>query len=184
MPISSEPDYLSPYLKMHDDANTAKFNMIAGTIMLLVCATLTYVLFTTKPKKLIALDSENWVEMPLRKIEEVSHDVKKFRFFFETPMHILGLPIGQHISFKFIDAEGKEVQRSYTPITSDVDSGFVEFMIKVYFKGVHPKFPDGESCRSKIDGYFDDSASHVLSTILTHKFVENDIRWQDESAFE
>lgn len=136
-------DRASPYLKMHDDSNTAYFNMLSGTVMLLMTVTLVYVLWKTTPKKQKALDPENWVEMPLRKIEEVSHDVKKFRFFFETPMHILGLPIGQHISLKFIDPEGKEVQRSYTPITSDVDSGYVEFMIKVYFKGVHPNFPEG-----------------------------------------
>ena len=136
-------DRTSPYLKMHNDANTQYFNMITGTAMILLAASLVYILYKSAPKKLKALDPENWVEMPLRKIEEVSHDVKKFRFFFETPMHILGLPIGQHISLKFIDAEGREVQRSYTPITSDVESGYVEFMIKVYFKDVHPNFPEG-----------------------------------------
>ena len=120
--------------------------------MLILCATLTYALWKTKPKKLKALDPENWVEMPLRKIEEVSHDVKKFRFFFETPMHILGLPIGQHISLKFVDEEGREVQRSYTPISSDVDSGYVDFVIKVYFKGTHPNFPDGKKICAKPDG--------------------------------
>lgn len=137
-------DRHSPYLKLHNDDNTHFFNMLTGAVMLILCATLTYALWKTKPKKLKALDPENWVEMPLRKIEEVSHDVKKFRFFFETPMHILGLPIGQHISLKFVDEEGREVQRSYTPISSDVDSGYVDFVIKVYFKGVHPNFPEGK----------------------------------------
>jgi hypothetical protein len=118
-------DRTSPYLKMHNDANTQYFNMITGTAMILLAASLVYVLWKSTPKKLKALDPENWVEMPLRKIEEVSHDVKKFRFF--------------------IDAEGREVQRSYTPITSDVESGYVEFMIKVYFKDVHPNFPEGNT---------------------------------------
>ncbi|EPY28135.1 cytochrome-b5 reductase [Angomonas deanei] len=35
------------------------------------------------------------------------------------------------------------VQHSYTPISSDEDKGHVDFLIKVYFKNVHPKFPHG-----------------------------------------
>ena len=33
--------------------------------------------------------------------------------------------------------------RSYTPTSSDHDVGYVDFIIKVYFKDVHPKFPEG-----------------------------------------
>lgn len=65
---------------------------------------------------------------------------------FENPLGpkaLLGLPIGQHISFKFKDDEGKDVIRSYTPITGDELPGSVTFVIKVYKAGVHPKFPDG-----------------------------------------
>ena len=29
------------------------------------------------------------------------------------------------------------------PRSSDKDVGFVDFVVKVYFKGVHPRFPDG-----------------------------------------
>lgn len=32
---------------------------------------------------------------------------------------------------------------SYTPVSSDNTIGFVDFVIKVYFANVHPKFPDG-----------------------------------------
>lgn len=35
------------------------------------------------------------------------------------------------------------VVRPYTPISSDDDYGYVEFMIKAYFRNVHPKFPEG-----------------------------------------
>jgi cytochrome-b5 reductase len=137
-------DYTSQYLKMHDDRNVEKFNMVTGGVMVLLTFLLVLALWKSAPAKLKALDPETWVSMPLRNIEQVSHDVRKFRFFFETPLHILGLPIGQHISLKFIDPEGKEVQRSYTPISSDDELGYVEFMIKVYFKDTNPRFPDGE----------------------------------------
>jgi cytochrome-b5 reductase len=56
---------------------------------------------------------------------------------------VLGLPIGQHISLKFTDDEGKEVQRSYTPVSSNDEKGYVDFVIKVYFKNSHPRFPEG-----------------------------------------
>jgi cytochrome-b5 reductase len=35
------------------------------------------------------------------------------------------------------------VVRPYTPTSSDDDVGYVDLVIKVYFKNVHPKFPDG-----------------------------------------
>lgn len=35
------------------------------------------------------------------------------------------------------------MQRSYTPTSSNDDVGYVDFVIKVYFKDVHPKFPNG-----------------------------------------
>lgn len=39
--------------------------------------------------------------------------------------------------------DGKLVIRPYTPVTSDDDHGYMDLVIKVYFKNVHPKFPDG-----------------------------------------
>jgi len=91
----------------------------------------------------VSLNSEEWQPYKLIAVEDMSHDVKKFRFGLQSSNHKLGLPIGQHITFKYTDAEGKEVQRSYTPSSSDDETGYVEFVIKVYFKNVHPKFPDG-----------------------------------------
>lgn len=43
---------------------------------------------------------------------------------------MLGLPIGQHISVQAW-RNGKSVQRSYTPVSSDDDKGFFQLMIKV-----------------------------------------------------
>ena len=33
--------------------------------------------------------------------------------------------------------------RAYTPTSSNDDVGYFDLVIKVYFKNVHPKFPDG-----------------------------------------
>mmetsp|Transcript_26768 Transcript_26768/g.20052 ORF Transcript_26768/g.20052 Transcript_26768/m.20052 type:complete len:309 (+) Transcript_26768:10-936(+) len=91
----------------------------------------------------VALDSENYQAFPLIDVKVISHDVKRFRFGLPSPTHRLGLPIGQHISLKYVDENGEEVIRSYTPTSSDDDLGYVDFVVKVYFKNVHPKFPDG-----------------------------------------
>lgn len=56
---------------------------------------------------------------------------------------MLGLPVGQHITLRCKNKSGEDVQRSYTPISSNDDKGFVEFVIKVYFPNVHPRFPNG-----------------------------------------
>ena len=97
-----------------------------------------------KKKQAVALDSEKWQEFPLIEVEDISHDVKRFRFGLQSPKQRLGLPIGQHISFKYKGEDDKEVQRSYTPTSSDDDLGYVDFVVKIYYKNVHPKFPEGK----------------------------------------
>lgn len=59
-----------------------------------------------------------------------------YRFGLPSESSILGLPIGQHISLAATPKGAeKEIVRSYTPISSDEDKGFVEFMIKSYPQG-------------------------------------------------
>ena len=55
--------------------------------------------------------------------------------------HELGLPVGQHLLLRAKRADGEYVTRAYTPIRAG--AGFVDFVIKVYFANVHPRFPDG-----------------------------------------
>lgn len=53
-----------------------------------------------------------------------------YRFGLPSPKDTLGLPIGQHISVS-AELNGKEVSRSYTPISSDDDKGYFDLLIKV-----------------------------------------------------
>ncbi|XP_057712133.1 NADH-cytochrome b5 reductase 3-like [Corythoichthys intestinalis] len=84
------------------------------------------------------------VKYALRLIDKqiVSHDTRKFRFALPSGEHVLGLPVGQHI-YLSAKIDGKLVVRPYTPTSSDDDKGYVDLVIKVYFKNVHPKFPEG-----------------------------------------
>jgi cytochrome-b5 reductase len=55
---------------------------------------------------------------------------------------VLGLPVGQHIAFRFKRADGEYELRDYTPTSSDDELGYVDFVIKVY-RPHPPKFPEG-----------------------------------------
>lgn len=57
------------------------------------------------------------------------------RFGLPTKKSVLGLPIGQHITFKARDSDGKDFFRPYTPTTDDDTPGHVDFVIKVYPEG-------------------------------------------------
>ncbi|KAF1776054.1 Riboflavin synthase-like beta-barrel [Phytophthora cactorum] len=119
--------------------------LVAGTTILMLLANL-------KPRDSTPVtlqapakpgDSPPTVHLPLVEKQTLSHDTRRFRFALPSPQHVLGLPVGQHISLRYTDNEGKLVMRSYTPVSSDDTKGYVDLVIKVYFKNVHPKFPDG-----------------------------------------
>ncbi|XP_075458931.1 NADH-cytochrome b5 reductase 3 [Ascaphus truei] len=99
--------------------------------------------FFGTPPPAITLESAD-IKYPLRLIDKevVSHDTRRFRFALPSPGHILGLPIGQHL---YLSARIDEnlVVRPYTPVSSDDDKGFVDLVVKIYFKNIHPKFPEG-----------------------------------------
>uniref|UniRef100_A0A669EFW9 NADH-cytochrome b5 reductase n=1 Tax=Oreochromis niloticus TaxID=8128 RepID=A0A669EFW9_ORENI len=96
-----------------------------------------------KKRPAITLEDPN-IKYALRLIDKeiVSHDTRKFRFALPSPEHVLGLPIGQHI-YLSAKIDGKLVVRPYTPVSSDDDKGFVDLVVKIYFKDVNPKFPEG-----------------------------------------
>ncbi|KAG9342314.1 hypothetical protein JZ751_016816 [Albula glossodonta] len=81
----------------------------------------------------------------------ISHDTRKFRFALPSPEHILGLPIGQHI-YLSAKVNGVLVVRPYTPVSSDDDKGFVDLVVKIYYKDVNPKFPEGGKMSQYLEG--------------------------------
>ncbi|XP_063785224.1 NADH-cytochrome b5 reductase 3 [Pseudophryne corroboree] len=105
-----------------------------------------------KPLPAITLESAD-IKYPLRLIDKevISHDTRRFRFALPSPKHILGLPIGQHI-YLSARIDGNLVVRPYTPVSSDDDKGYVDLVVKIYFKGVHPKFPDGGKMSQYLEG--------------------------------
>lgn len=97
----------------------------------------------SRRRRLITLrDPDAKYPLPLIEKEQISHNTRKFRFGLPSPDHVLGLPVGNFVRLlaKIDDAL---VIRAYTPVSSDDDRGFVDLIIKIYFKNVHPDYPEG-----------------------------------------
>ncbi|KAJ4818314.1 Nitrate reductase [Rhynchospora pubera] len=73
---------------------------------------------------------------------ETSTDTRIFRFALPSSEQVLGLPTGKHI-FLSAMVDGKLCLRAYTPTSHSDVKGYLDLLVKVYFKGENPKFPHG-----------------------------------------
>jgi NAD(P)H-flavin reductase len=113
--------------------------------------TTTTTLKTTEEDLLVALDPKTWLKCPLLSIKVLSHDTRVYRFKLQSEKHLFGLPPGNHIFIR-ANIDNKSTIRAYTPITTPNDPpGYFDLLIKVYFKNVHPKFPDGGAMTQHLD---------------------------------
>ncbi|PSR83782.1 NADH-cytochrome b5 reductase 1 [Coniella lustricola] len=91
----------------------------------------------TQPKK--SLKPTIFQEFELKEKTILSHNTAIYRFNLPSPNHILGLPIGQHISIGAVlpqpDGTDKEIVRSYTPVSGDELAGHFDLLIKSYPTG-------------------------------------------------
>ncbi|PWA71255.1 nitrate reductase [Artemisia annua] len=96
----------------------------------------------SSPTRNIALIPREKILCKLISKTLVTHDSRLFRFALPAPDQVLGLPVGKHISL-YARIDDELCKRAYTPI-SDIDEvGYFELLVKIYFKGVEPKFPNG-----------------------------------------
>ncbi|TPX34001.1 hypothetical protein SmJEL517_g03240 [Synchytrium microbalum] len=73
--------------------------------------------------------------LKLVKKDILNHDTRIFRFqFSDTDM--MGMPTGKHVMLKIPsqDGESKNVIRAYTPISTSSHVGYMDILIKIYFK--------------------------------------------------
>jgi cytochrome-b5 reductase len=88
-----------------------------------------------------ALNPKEYRKFKLQARTEINHNTRLYRFALPNPDDVLGLPIGQHLSLKAI-VDGKEIYRSYTPVSSDDELGYFDLLIKVYEKGAMSQYID------------------------------------------
>jgi len=105
---------------------------------------------TTTKKRPPVLSPTEYRSFKLKDKKIVSHNTRLFRFALPNENDILGLPIGQHLSFS-ATIDSKPVFRSYTPVTSDDEVGYFDLIVKVYDKGVMSKHMDSLKLGDTID---------------------------------
>jgi len=89
-----------------------------------------------------------FMDVPLAKVNKITHDTYIFTYNLPDPDLPLGLHVGQHIAIHATlptteFPQGEEIRRKYTPISKVDQRGTFELLIKVYRKNQHPRFPDG-----------------------------------------
>ncbi|KAM4617965.1 NADH-cytochrome b5 reductase 2 [Discoglossus pictus] len=131
--------------------------MVLGLIVALVVIGASVLFFLIKSlgtkgnKSLVTLlDPAAKYPLPLIEKQEISHDTKKFIFGLPSSEHVLGLPIGQHV-YLSAKVNGSLVVRAYTPVSSDEVKGHVDLIVKVYYRNVNPKFPEGGKMSQYLD---------------------------------
>ena len=63
-----------------------------------------------------------------------TQDTRRFSFALESPTAVANVPIGSCIVCKFTDADGKDIVRPYTPISTNDTKGSFELLVKKYPK--------------------------------------------------
>lgn len=125
------------------------FPTVGAVVLILVALFIYHMSMNSGPKE--ALNPDQWIPFELIDKCSLTHDVRRFRFSLPSKDHVVGLPIGQHISLKFTDVEGKLVIRSYTPTTNDKDDkGYFDICVKIY-SPLPPRFPLGGKMSQYLD---------------------------------
>ena len=89
----------------------------------------------TSEKRPTFLQPRSWTSAILHAKRIVSWDTRVFTFQLEHEDQTVGLPIGQHLMIRIRDPITREaIIRSYTPISETNQKGFLDVLVKVYFK--------------------------------------------------
>ena len=149
-------DYYMGPLKVEDSSGSSGLGSMVASIPAAVF-NFVQVFFSTCATRIqntiapqVFLNPKETQQLPLSEKIVVSHDTRIFRFALPSPSMRLGLPTGMHMILK-AKVNGKPVMRAYSPMTDDSTVGHVDLLVKVYFKGVHPKFPEGGMMSQHLD---------------------------------
>jgi len=118
---------------------------------------------------------------------QLSSDTVRFRFTLPKSTPVLGLPVGKHFKLFCPNAKGKEagkwngrddpedgeaeIERKYTPTTSDDEIGYVDLVIKVYKGGVKEQFCDGGKMSQYMDTLKVGDKLDIMGPIGSNEYV-------------
>lgn len=125
--------------------NSRFLKYIIGATATFTVATTAYRYTSLRKKSSPVTDNKNsrifvgdnkWIDLPLLKVEEQSHDTKLFTFKLPTDDSMMGLTLASAILTKFFNEEtGKIVIRPYTPVSDLSMRGSFKLVIKHYPRG-------------------------------------------------
>jgi len=118
-----------------------------------VCVLIASSIFYYFGRKSVAFTKRGSQFTKLKLIDKVvvTHNTRRFRIALQTKDTIFGLPIGNHINLRFIDVNGDEVIRPYTPTSSKRDIGYFEIVVKIYPEGKMGQYLDHLAIGDMID---------------------------------
>ncbi|KAK6199360.1 NADH-cytochrome b5 reductase 1 [Scheffersomyces amazonensis] len=116
------------------DSGEANPLFIFATIAAIIGSFISLYYYKLANKNQPVLKPDQFQKFPLIEKTRVSHNSAIYRFGLPKSTDRLGLPIGQHISIG-ATINGKEVVRSYTPISTDDELGYFDLLIKTYENG-------------------------------------------------
>lgn len=121
--------------------------LLAACVLLLLCIVFMWRLPRPTPP---FLEPTAFKEAVLVKKQAINHNTRLFRFALDHPTQRLGLPVGQHITFKCKMADGSDCFRPYTPVTDDEQLGHVDFVIKVWTGSVQAGMGEVTLCKAGV----------------------------------
>ncbi|EMG46983.1 CBR1 NADH-cytochrome b5 reductase 1 [Candida maltosa Xu316] len=124
--------------------------LIFATIATIISSIVGYYFLQQSKKNKPVLKPEEFQKFPLIEKIKVSHNSAIYRFGLPKSTDRLGLPIGQHISIG-ATINGKEIVRSYTPISTDDQLGHFDLLIKTYENGNISKHVGSKNIGEHID---------------------------------
>lgn len=124
--------------------------IVFTTIACIISAVVAFYFFQQNKKNSPVLKPDQFQKFPLVQKTKVSHNANIYRFALPRSTDKLGLPIGQHISIG-ATINGKEIVRSYTPISTNEELGYFDLLIKTYENGNISKYVDGRKVGETID---------------------------------
>ncbi|CAM9740838.1 unnamed protein product [Ectocarpus sp. 6 AP-2014] len=82
-----------------------------------------------------AFSPKEFRDFPLREIEEMTHNVRRFRIGLPSEEHVMGMKTASCIVVKGKGKDGSVAVRPYTPTTTNDTKGHFDLVIKVYPEG-------------------------------------------------
>lgn len=150
---------------MAEDSNSL---VVFSTVVTIISTfVILYFVQKSKSKNTAVLHPEQFRKFPLIDKTRVSHNSCIYKFGFPNSTDRLGLPIGKHVVISAV-IDGKEVVRSYTPISNDEQLGSFDLLIKTYDQGNISRHVESKKIGEMVDfrgpkGFFNYTPNMVES---------------------